>query len=184
MELAGLVAAACSPASARRIAFSTWHELGLEPMQVRDVRDEERAWLRATLRDRWGGDTVVGREGTWTPAELPALVAVDDSRERVGRATYTVTAELVTIDALTPGSGVGRRLLNAVATAARAAGAVRLRGMTTNDNLPALRLYQRTGFRLVELRPGAVDQARSKTGHIPIRDELDLVLDLGDSPAP
>jgi hypothetical protein len=59
--------------------------------------------------------------------------------------------------------------------------------MTTNDNLPALRLYQRTGFRLVELRPGAVDQARSrkpsipKTGHegIPIRDELDL----GDSPA-
>jgi hypothetical protein len=63
--------------------------------------------------------------------------------------------------------------------------------MTTNENLPALRLYQRTGFRLVELRPGAVDQARSrkpsipKTGHegIPIRDELDLVLDLGDSPA-
>ena len=162
-------------------------------MQFRDVRDEERAWLRATRRQRWGGDTVVGRERTWTPAELPALVSVDDSGERVGIATYTVdgdTAELVTIDALTPSAGVGRRLLDAVATAARAAGAVRLRVMTTNDNLPALRLYQRTGFRLVELRPGAVDQARSrkpsipKTGHegIPIRDELDLVLDLGDSP--
>ena len=164
-------------------------------MQIRDVRDEERAWLRATLRQRWGGDTVVGRERTWTPAELPALVAVDESGERVGIATYTIdgdTAELVTIDALTPGAGVGRGVLDAVAAAARAAGAVRLRVMTTNDNLPALRLYQRTGFRLVELRPGAVDQARSrkpsipKTGHegIPIRDELDLVLDLGDSPAP
>ena len=81
------------------------------------------------------------------------------------RATYTVdgdTAELMTIDALTPGAGVGGRLLDAVATAARAAGAVRLRVMTTNGNLPALRLYQRTGFRLVELRPGAVDQARSR----------------------
>ena len=136
-----------------------------------------------------------GANARGRPAELPALVSVDDSGERVGIATYTVdgdTAELVTIDALTPGAGVGGRLLDAVATAARAAGAVWLRVMTTNDNLPALRLYQRTGFRLVELRPGAVDQARSrkpsipKTGHegIPIRDELDLVLDLGDSPAP
>jgi hypothetical protein len=59
-------------------------------MQIRDVRDEERAWLRATLRQRWGGATVVGRERTWTPAELPALVSVDDSGERVGIATYTV----------------------------------------------------------------------------------------------
>ena len=60
------------------------------------------------------------------PAELPALVSVDDSGERVGIATYTVdgdTAELVTIDALTPGAGVGRRVLDARGHAAHAADA-------------------------------------------------------------
>lgn len=158
-------------------------------MQVREVRDAERAWLRATLRERWGDEIVVGRGRVFEPAELDALVAVDDGGERVGLATFLVegaTAELVTIDALRAGAGVGRRLLEAVVQAARAAGAGRLLVMTTNDNLPALRFYQRAGFRLLALRPGAVEAARSlkpsiaATGcdDIPIRDELDLVLDL------
>jgi hypothetical protein len=127
------------------------------------------------------------------PGELDALVAVDASGERVGLATYVVEgaiAELVTIDALQTGAGVGRRLLEAVAAAVRAAGVGRLVVMTTNDNLAALRFYQRAGFRLCELRPGAVDEARSlkpsiaATGNdgIPIRDEIDLVLDLGGEP--
>ena len=58
--------------------------------------------------------------------------------------------------------------------------------MTTNDNLPALGLYQRHGFRLVALHPGAVDRARlvkpsiPALGHpgIPMRDELVLELRL------
>ena len=59
--------------------------------------------------------------------------------------------------------------------------------MTTNDNLRALRAYQRYGMRLVALRPGAVDEARRRlkseipvTGldGVPIRDELELELEL------
>ena len=54
---------------------------------------------------------------------------------------------------------------------------------TTNYNLDALRFYQRRGFRLVRVRPGAVDEARQtmkpeipEVGSfgIPMRDELDL----------
>ena len=163
-------------------------------MHVREVRDDERAWLRATLRARWGAeDIVVGRGRVRKPEELPAFVAVAESGERVGLATYVVEgtmAELVTIDALQAGAGVGRRLLEAFAEAARAAGVARLLVMTTNDNLAALRFYQRAGFRLIELRARAVEEARSlkpsipATGSdgIPIRDELDLVLDLGARP--
>jgi ribosomal protein S18 acetylase RimI-like enzyme len=160
---------------------------------VREVRDDERAWLRATIVERWGEEIVVGRGRAWTPHELPALAAVDNAGERVGVATYSVegaVAELVTIDALRTGAGVGRRLLDAVAAAARAAGVERLLVMTTNDNLAALRFYQRNGFRLAELRPGAVDESRAtlkpsipQTGNddIPLRDEIDLVLELGGS---
>jgi ribosomal protein S18 acetylase RimI-like enzyme len=84
------------------------------------------------------------------------------------------------------GVGAGAALVEAVALAARAAGAERLIVMTTNDNLTALRLYQRAGFRLAALRPGAVDEARRRKpsiSHIgehgiPLRDELDLERDL------
>lgn len=162
----------------------------LAVVHVRELREDEREWLRATLREAWSGDTVVGRGQTWTPGELPALVAVDEDGERVGIATYTVEgdiAELTTLNALKPGIGAGRRLVEGVAAAARAAGATRLRVMTTNDNTRAIRLYQRAGFRLAELRPGGVDRARETLkptiplvgdDGIPIRDEIDLVLDL------
>ena len=55
--------------------------------------------------------------------------------------------------------------------------------VTTNDNVDALRFYQRRGFTLKALRAGAVDEARRSlkpsipaTGDfgIPLRDELEL----------
>jgi len=56
-------------------------------------------------------------------------------------------------------------------------------GRHHNDNVDALRFYQRRGFRLAALRPGAVDASRATlkpeippTGAygIPLRDELVL----------
>ena len=73
---------------------------------------------------------------------------------------------------------------------ARTAGSNRLWLTTTNDNLDALRFYQRRGFRLVVLRAGAVEQARRtikpelpEVGSygIPMRDEVDLELRLARS---
>lgn len=61
--------------------------------------------------------------------------------------------------------------------------------MITNDNQCALRLYQRAGFRLHELRADTVEEARRlkpsipQAGNdgIPIHDELDLVRPLEPS---
>jgi ribosomal protein S18 acetylase RimI-like enzyme len=57
---------------------------------------------------------------------------------------------------------------------------------TTNDNTRALRFYQRAGFDLTALRPGAVAEARKSKPEIPevgedgipIRDELELTMEL------
>jgi len=83
----------------------------------------------------------------------------------------------------TRGRGVGRALLEAAHDSIRLTGGRRAWLVTTNDNLAALRLYQRAGYRLVALRAGAVDDARRALkptipligeGGIPIRDELVL----------
>jgi ribosomal protein S18 acetylase RimI-like enzyme len=130
--------------------------------ETRPLREDERDWLSEVLLERWGGELIVGRGRLRQLSELQALVAWD-GEERVGVATYVVEdgrAELVTLDALREGVGVGRRLIEAVAEADRAQGARELVVMTTNDNLRALRLYQRAGFRLHELRAGTVEEAR------------------------
>jgi ribosomal protein S18 acetylase RimI-like enzyme len=155
---------------------------------VRPLREDERPWVATVLRERWGGDVVLADGREHRPAKLPALVAEADG-ERAGLGTYAVedeACELVTLDALREGAGAGGALVEAVVEAARAAGCRRVRLVTTNDNLPALRLYQRHGFALVALRPGAVDRSRERKpsipreglGGIPLRDELDLVREL------
>ncbi len=103
----------------------------------------------------------------------------------MGLATYALGedgCELVTIDSLVEGRGVGTSLLEAVAEAARRAGCRRVWLVTTNDNLPALRFYQRRGFVLTALHRDAVAKSRDlkpeipRFGNdgIPIRDELEL----------
>lgn len=91
------------------------------------------------------------------------------------------------IETFERGHGTGTALLEAVAEEARAGAAKRLWLVTTNDNLDALRFYQRRGLRLVRLRPGAVTEPRRQLepeiplagNHgIPIRDELELEMDL------
>jgi ribosomal protein S18 acetylase RimI-like enzyme len=154
-------------------------------VRVRALREDERPWAAAVIRERWGGDVMIGGGREYRPAELPALVAEGDG-ERAGLATYLIEGddcELTSLDALTIGAGIGGALVEAVVEAARAAGCTRVHLITTNDNLPALRLYQRHGFALAQLRAGEIEESRKRkpeiaaTGHagIPIRDELVLV---------
>ena len=68
--------------------------------------------------------------------------------------------EVVTLNALERRTGVGTILMEAAAVDARQLRCHEIRLTTTNDNLDAIRFYQRRGLHLVALRPGAVDRAR------------------------
>ena len=84
-------------------------------------------------------------------------------------------------------TGVGTALVEAVRARALDAGCGLLWVVTTNDNVDALRFYQRRGFRLARLRTGAVDESRETVkpeipaigDHgIPLRDEIELEMSL------
>jgi GNAT superfamily N-acetyltransferase len=78
--------------------------------------------------------------------------------------------------------GAGTALIEALVSRLRVEGVSVLRVTTTNDNLDALRFYQRRGFRIIAVRPGAVDESRRVKPSIPaigeygipIRDEIEL----------
>lgn len=116
---------------------------------------------------------------------LPGFVA-----ERGGRPAGILTyrregsdCELAFVAAFESQQGVGTALLDALREAV--ADCDRIWVVTTNDNLEALRFYQRRGFVLSALRRGAVDESRrTLKPHIglvgelgiPLRDELELEL--------
>ena len=119
------------------------------------------------------------------PVADEAFVA-EDGGDLMGVLTYRVDGrdcEVSSLYVATPWQGIGSALIDAAVDAVRARGVDRLWLVTTNDNVDALRFYQRRGFRLVELRVGAVDRSRAtlkpsipEVGEhgIPLRDELVL----------
>jgi ribosomal protein S18 acetylase RimI-like enzyme len=148
---------------------------------IRAITDADRPWAERLL-ENFGGRLQVRLGSLVDPLTSPGLVAKRDG-ELVGIVAYEPDGddvEVVYIEVTDKHQGVGTGLLDAVETRTEAR---RLWLVTTNDNLDALRFYQRRGFRIAEVRPGAVDEARktlkpslAEVGNfgIPIRDEIVL----------
>ena len=161
-------------------------------MEIAPSRGEDRSALEAFL-GRHNALRAARRGELVDCLAHPAMLAWVDG-ELAGVATYVVgdgECELLTLYAGTRFTGVGSALVAAVQDAARRAACTRLWLVTTNDNVDALRFYQRRGFRLARLRPGAVDESRRTlkpeiptTGAyaIPLRDELELEMDVSAGP--
>ena len=153
-------------------------------MNIRPLTPDDRPAIEQLVGKLWGSAVVVSRGVVHHPGELPGFVALEKDQV-VGFLTYHTVAdewEVVTIDALRPFQGIGTKLITAVVNAARSAGCRRLWLITTNDNLSALRFYQRRGFVLVAVHRDALTYSRQLKPEIPLvglngialRDEIEL----------
>jgi GNAT superfamily N-acetyltransferase len=157
-------------------------------MRVREAKATDRDWIERFLDEH--GSRRVARAGELVaPLDHPMLVAETGDGRPAGLVTYIVTGddcEILTLHAVEQWQGVGTALIAAVREMAARRGCRRVWLVTTNDNVDALRFYQRRGFRIASVRPGAVDDARRDlkpeipaVGQhgIPLRDEIELELD-------
>lgn len=154
-------------------------------VQVRAAQPADRAFIRAEAIRHWDCPTIRSRDVPYEVERLPALVAWL-AGQRVGHLTYSFLdsneCEVVTLSATVEDRGVGTALLSAAIDEARRHGCRRVFLTTTNDNLRALRFYQRRGWRLVAVLPGMIDRYRERgkaipevgLNDIPLHDEIEL----------
>ena len=141
-------------------------------------------WVDKLLNRQWGSTLVVTRGKIHVASQLPGFFAFQNG-EPVGLVTFNIDGdhcEIVTLNSLLEGVGIGSALIAAVRRVAVSSGCQRLWLITTNDNLKALRFYQKRGFVLVAVHRNALEQSRKikpqipLTGldGIPLRDEIEL----------
>jgi GNAT superfamily N-acetyltransferase len=156
---------------------------------IRPLTAEDREWVKQFIALQWGAEIIVLHGAVFRPEHLSGFVAIS-GEEIVGLLTYHMQAgecEIVTLDSLDPDQGIGSALMDAVKLCALQAGCKRLWLITTNDNLNALRFYQKRGFALAALHPNALEQSRKikpeiplvGNDGIPLRDEIELEMMLG-----
>jgi ribosomal protein S18 acetylase RimI-like enzyme len=151
-------------------------------LDIRPFGQADLPWAEKLIGAAFGGRLQARLGAVVDALGYPGIVA-ELQGDPVGLATYQEDdsgVEIVYLEAAVKHIGAGTRLLEAVAEETRAH---RLWLVTTNDNLDALRFYQRRGFTISTIRPGAVDEARrtlkptiplvGRFG-IPVRDEIVL----------
>lgn len=146
--------------------------------------------VQAFFQTHWGSTEMVISSGIYDCSRLEGFAFLNDTHAIIGLVTYEIRGaecEIISLDSLEEGKGIGSCLVTAVEEQARQHHCTVVSLITTNDNLHALKFYQKRGYSLVEVLPNAVERARALKpeipfiGHdgIPIRDEILLQKEAG-----
>ena len=153
-------------------------------MDIQQIDQTNREEINAFIRQHWftlemvvHGEIIdLGKANGWIAREGRAII---------GLITYRIMEhemEILSLDSLLENRGIGTALLDQTVQTAKSLGCHRIMLITTNDNLHALRFYQKYGFDLVALHRNAVELSRRikpqipllGNNDIPIRHEIEL----------
>ncbi|MBI5351913.1 MAG: GNAT family N-acetyltransferase [Chloroflexi bacterium] len=132
---------------------------------------------------QWGADFIVVHDQIIQYDEVDGFIFDD----WLGVITFMIQGEeceIISLDSLNEGKGIGTALINEILSEAKEKKCRRVFLIATNDNLHALGFYQRRGFELTALHRGAITKARKikpsiplmGQNNIPLRDEIELEL--------
>jgi GNAT superfamily N-acetyltransferase len=156
----------------------------LATIAVHDLETHDQPWMHDFLLTYNHSLRVVSRGTLYYVPQLPGLIATYNQIPSA-LLTYHVADrafEVVTLHAAVQRQGLGARLLAAGRDRARALGCYRLWLITTNDNEPAIRFYERQGLTLVAIHHNALHESRKLKPEIPyvglggkpLRDEIEF----------
>jgi ribosomal protein S18 acetylase RimI-like enzyme len=153
--------------------------------RIRRVSVADRPAIVELLTTHWGSPQIVSRGESHDASALPGFVALNQDGDLTGLVTLHPSGgscQIVTLDALVRGEGIGRTLVEAAIAFAAERNLKRLWLITSNDNVDALAFYQKVGLRLVAIHKNAITEARKVKPQIPmiglhgisIQDEIEL----------
>lgn len=162
---------------------------------IRPLRLDDRNWVADFLDKHWYSTKIVSRGEVYYGHLLPGFAVISGIEEQeedgkpIGLLTYRIegnACEIMTLNVLETGQGIGKALLETLRAAAAEAGYKRLWVIITNDNIEALKFFQQQGFHMIALHVNALLESRKLKPQIPIvgkhdiplRDEIELEMNL------
>ena len=151
---------------------------------VRAREKDDGDWIIEVLLENWASNVIVTRGISYQADLLSGFIAEHDGN-RIGLLTFNINEdelEIITLNAIVEGKGVGTALLEEVENLAKKKKCTRIWLITTNDNVDALRFYQMKGYEIKSVHRYAIEDSRKikpslpvvgKYG-IPIRDEIEM----------
>ncbi|HAL09528.1 GNAT family N-acetyltransferase [Mammaliicoccus vitulinus] len=153
-------------------------------MEYLSTKDIKQQTLIDLFNTNWGSDEMVISTGTYHLSKLPGIAAYEDGQilGLITYKTYEDHVEIISLDSFLQNKGIGSKLLKSLEQTCEKKQITRITIITTNDNINALKFYQKRGYRIKQVLPNAVEKARQLKPTIPlvaengiaVKDEIEL----------
>ena len=147
-------------------------------MDIKQIDQLNREKIDAFILRQWFSMQMVVRGESIDLSTADGYYAMEDD-EIIGLITYRVSdneMEILSLDSLRENKGIGTALLDKATLKAVEIGCTTITLITTNDNLSALRFYQKRGFDMVGVYRNALEQSRKIKPEIPLFGENGIPL--------
>jgi len=134
------------------------------------ITSKYRTFVDSHIAKNWAGPFVVSRRALHDTRTQQGFVAVT-SGEVVGYVLYNIAhgeCEITVLESLRPKQGIGHVLVDAIIRVAKEMELSRVWLITTNDNTPAIRFYQRCEFTLKAVHINSMEESRKLKPQIPL----------------
>lgn len=147
-------------------------------MECKRIDRQNRNLINAFIRQHWYTTTMILRGKEIDLAEAEGFY-FSEEENIVGLITYIVykdVLEITSLDSLRENQGIGSRLVDAVIHEAKERNCKKIVLITTNDNIQAMKFYQKRGFDMAHLYRNALDISRKRKPEIPLIGENGIPL--------
>lgn len=138
-------------------------------MDIQRIDQGNRIQIDAFIVERWFTREMIVHGECFDLGKAEGFY-VEKNGVVIGLLIYRVsdgTMEILSLDSIHENQGIGTSLLNMAIFEAQALKCRRLMVITTNDNLHALRFYQKRKFDIVAMHRNALDLSRKLKPEIP-----------------
>ena len=139
-------------------------------MSIKEITNENREKVVSFFEEHWGSADMVISTGIYSCDTLDGFI-FEESNQILGLVTYVIKEnemEVISLDSLQEGKGIGSSLMKSVEYIANQKRLQAVSLVTTNDNLNALKFYQKRGYRITSVIPNGVNKARDLKPSIPL----------------
>lgn len=155
-----------------------------------DISDENRTMVNHFIIKHWYSTTMIVRGKEFDLSTVDGRIALENN-EIIGLVTYIFydkVCEIMSLDSLEQSKGIGTTLVHYVVDLAKKEKCKKIVVITTNDNINAIRFYQRRGFDMFQIYHNVLEISRKRKPeipligdhNIPLRHEIEFQMNLSD----
>ena len=155
-----------------------------DEFSISEIRESDKLLVNEFVKKNWGSTQSVSRGNVFDITRLKGYICKQNNII-TGLITYHINGpdcEIVTLDSTVNNKGLATQLINKVVREAKQNKCERVWLITTNDNIKAIRFYQRRGFEWTAFYRNAMGESRKlkpeipQLGHdgIPIKHEIEF----------